>query len=55
MWFKWFLVGAYSIDIVISILRIGDQREPLESGEVAAGALINLLVIAGLLHYWTCK
>ena len=53
MWFKYVLIGILGADIVITILRIGDTRGPVDVSDAAGTAIANLLIIGGLVLFWS--
>jgi hypothetical protein len=52
MWFKYLLVGFICVSTLVRICLIGEDRKVLTKQDVAWNAVINGLLVWGIIHYF---
>lgn len=52
MWFKNLLLTLITLSMFLPILLIGKKREPYTANTALASALVNFILILGILKYW---
>jgi hypothetical protein len=52
MWFKWLLVGIFALDALITIGKVGKDREPISPVEAVGVTILDALLIIGIIFYF---
>lgn len=51
VWFNWLLVGLFSVSGLITIIDIGKPRKATTPGTAALVALLDCLLVAGVIYF----
>jgi hypothetical protein len=49
---KWFLVGAFALGALLTIVSIGKRRQPLTPGTAATVVAVNAIYIVLIIVFW---
>jgi len=50
-WFSWLFLSLTVCDVMVRILIVGKQREPITSGDAAFNILVNGLLTWGVCYF----
>jgi hypothetical protein len=52
MWFKWLLMTLFALSALITVMQIGEEREPVSRTTAASSVVMAGLLIWGIAVYF---